>query len=72
MLFKIGTKNSLTKTAYISRRKQSFARSLIEQVANSIGNKKQSSGKLQQNMTKHPLNNINGCLIEINMMKITI
>jgi hypothetical protein len=41
------------------------------QVANSIGNKKQSSGKLQQNMTKHPLNNINGCLIEINMMEIT-
>jgi len=24
MLFKIGTKNSLTKTAYISRRKQSI------------------------------------------------
>lgn len=41
------------------------------QAANSIGNKKQSSGKLQQNMTKHPLNNINECLIEINILKIT-
>jgi len=41
------------------------------QVANSIGNKKQSSGKLQQNMTKSPLNNINELLIEINMLKIS-
>jgi hypothetical protein len=71
MLFKIGTKNSLTKTAYISRRKRSFTRSLMGQVANSIGNKKQSSGKLQQNMTKSPLNNINELLIEINMLKIS-
>jgi hypothetical protein len=41
------------------------------QAANSIGNKKQSSGKLQQNMTKSPLNNINELLIEINMLKIS-
>jgi hypothetical protein len=55
MLFKIGTKNSLTKTAYISRRKQSFPPILMGQVANSIGNKKQVQREIATKYDKTPI-----------------